>query len=212
MKLADLVLRCLVRRRDRLTISGDLLEAYHDEILPARGAVGARVWYARQILSFISPSGWAIVLGVALNGWILFDTAVAPLADDTGFEMPIMLAGVLIVAIAVSAGDARHLGFRRALLAGIMFGMVFCAISDVGALVRINVFLDQIRDRSDWVGLIGRFNASGFTSLRAYANYEYASALPVMLAIGAVLGGIGGSIAALLNRGVPRERARPSLP
>ncbi len=40
MKLADLVLRCLVRRRDRLTISGDLLEVYHDEILPTRGPIG----------------------------------------------------------------------------------------------------------------------------------------------------------------------------
>jgi hypothetical protein len=200
MKLADFVLRCLVRRRDRLTISGDLLEAYHDEILPARGPIGARWWYARQILSFISPAGWALVLGVALNGWILVNTAVAPLADDTGLEMPLILAGLLVVAFAVSVRSAKHAGFARAVLAGVVFGVVFCAIGYVAALIRVNVFLDQIRDRADWVGLVARFDASGFTSFRAYANYEYTSGVPLMLAAGVVLGAIGGSVAGLLNR------------
>jgi hypothetical protein len=200
MKLADFVLRCLVRRRDRLTISGDLLEAYHDEILPTRGPIGARWWYARQILSFISPAGWALVLGVALNGWILVNTAVAPLADDTGLEMPLILAGLLVVAFAVSVRSAKHAGFARAVLAGVVFGVVFCAIGYVAALIRVNVFLDQIRDRADWVGLVARFDASGFTSFRAYANYEYTSGVPLMLAAGVVLGAIGGSVAGLLNR------------
>src|SRR5712675_2251595 len=198
MILADLLLRCLVRRRDRLTISGDLLEAYHDEILPARGPIGARWWYARQILSFISPAGWALVLGVALNGWILVNTAVAPLAEDTGFEMPMMLGGLMFVAMVVSVRNAKHAGFARAVLAGVIFGVVFSAIGYVAALIRVNLFLDQIRDRADWVGLVARFDVSGFTSFRAYANYEYASGVPLMLAIGVALGAIGGSVAGLL--------------
>jgi hypothetical protein len=203
MKLADFVLRCLMRRRDRLTISGDLLEAYHDEILPARGPVGARWWYARQILSFISPAGWALVIGVALNGWILVNTAVAPLAEDTGLEMPMILGGLMLAAMAVSVRYAKHAGFARAVLAGVVFGLVFSAIGYVAALIRVNLFLDQIRDRADWVGLVARFDASGYTSFRAYANYEYASGVPLMLAIGVVLGAIGGSIAGLLNRTRP---------
>ena len=202
MKLADLLLRCLVRRRDRLTISGDLLEAYHDEI-PARGPLGAKWWYVRQILSFISPAGWALVVGVALNGWILVNTAASPLADDTGLEMPMMLGGLLIVAMAVSVRSAKHAGFLRAVLAGAAFGVVFAAVGYAGALIRVNVFLDQIRDRADWVGLVARFNASGYTSFRAYANYEYASGMPLMLAVGVVLGAIGGSIAGLFNRARP---------
>jgi hypothetical protein len=50
------------------------------------------------------------------------------------------------------------------------------------------------------VGLVARFDASGFTSFRAYANYEYTSGVPLMLAAGVVLGAIGGSVAGLLNR------------
>src|SRR5215471_17666388 len=147
MKLADLMLRFLVRRRDRLTISGDLLEAYHDEILPTRGAMGARWWYARQILSFISPAGWALVLGIALNGWILVNTAVAPLAEDTGFEMPLILGGLLLVAMAVGVRRAKHASLGRAVFAGVIFGVVFSAILYIAAFIRVNLFLDQIRNR-----------------------------------------------------------------
>ena len=123
MKLTDFVLRFLVRRRDRLTISGDLLEAYHEEILPARGPIGARWWYARQILSFVSPAGWALVLGIVLNGWILVNTAIAPLADDAGFEMPLILGGLLLVAMAVGVRSAKHANFAHAVLAGVIFGV-----------------------------------------------------------------------------------------
>jgi hypothetical protein len=200
MKLADLVLRCLVRRRDRLTISGDLLEAYQDEILPARGRAGARVWYVRQILSFISPTGWAVLIGAALHTWILIATTVAPLADDSGYEMLIWFAGIVCVATAVSIRDAKHFGFSRGVWSGVSFGAAFGAIGYFGALIRVNLFLEQIRDRTDWAGLVGRFHASGFTNFRAFVNYEYAFSLPFLLAAGAVLGAVGGGIAGLLSR------------
>jgi hypothetical protein len=206
MKLADFVLRCLVRRRDRLTISGDLLEAYHDEILPARGAIGARLWYARQLLSLVSPVAWAIGIGVALNGWVLVDTARRPLAGDSGYEMLIGFAGVAVVAVAVSVRDAKHLGFSRAVWAGVSFGVVFGAIAYAGALVRVNVFLDQIRDRDDWVNLVARYQSSTFTSFRAYANYEYAFSAPFLLVFGALFGAAGGTIAAVI------ARLRPARP
>ena len=67
MKWGDFVLRLLVRRRDRDTISGDLLEEYREHVLPARGPRAARFWYVRQILSFVSPLAWGLVIGVLLG-------------------------------------------------------------------------------------------------------------------------------------------------
>jgi hypothetical protein len=102
--------------------------------------------------------------------------------------------------MAVAVRSAKHAGFVRAVLAGVTFGLVFSSILYVAALIRVNLFLDQIRDRADWVGLVARFDASGFTSFRAYANYEYASGAPLLLAIGAALGAIGGSIGGWIPR------------
>ena len=45
------MLRLFLSPRDRETISGDLLETYREEKLPANGRRRANVWYARQVLS-----------------------------------------------------------------------------------------------------------------------------------------------------------------
>jgi hypothetical protein len=56
------------------------------------------------------------------------------------------------------------------------------------------VFLDQIQHRGDWQNLVARFHASDFHSLRAYANYEYISQTPVLLALGAIAGAVSGAL------------------
>jgi hypothetical protein len=205
MRFAELLLRCLVRRRDRDAISGDLREEYVEEIRPGRGAVGARVWYVRQVVSFLSPTAWGLLFGVALNAWVLLNTATAPLAEDSGFEMPLALAGVLGVAACVSVRDARDRGTRAAILSGITFGVAFAVVGWLAALLRVNLFLDAISARSDWTGLVARFHASGYSSLRAYANYEYASGAPILIAMGAVAGALGGALATVVRH--PRVTA-----
>jgi hypothetical protein len=60
---AERLLRCLLETRNRDTITGDLLEEYRENVLPARGAVRARVWYLRQVLSFVTLPGLMRALG-----------------------------------------------------------------------------------------------------------------------------------------------------
>ena len=67
MKWGDFVLRLLVRRRDRETISGDLLEEYREHVRPTRGPWAARLWYVRQVVSFMSPLAWGVLIGVVLG-------------------------------------------------------------------------------------------------------------------------------------------------
>ena len=98
--------------------------------------------------------------------------------------------------------------FRDAVVSGCLAGIATMAVIYVSSIVRVNVFLDQIRYRGDWVNLVSRFHASGFHSLRAYANYEYFRQLPLLLTLGAVVGGCCGTVAGTINgrirKGVPR--------
>ena len=201
MTWADAILRLLIRRRDRDTISGDLLEEYRDHVLPTRGRSAALFWYVRQILSFVSPLTWGLLIGVVLGSLQLIDTAVEPLAEDTPGAM-IVIFGVMLslwtlASIAAALPSRRY---TRAIAAGILAGVATMAVLNLTAIARVNIFLDQIRHRDDWINLVARFDASGFQSLRAYANWEYLRGTPTILGLGAVAGGVCGAIAGLITR------------
>jgi hypothetical protein len=51
---AESVLRALLEPRNRDSVSGDLLEEYCEVVLPARGERRAKVWYIRQVASFVT--------------------------------------------------------------------------------------------------------------------------------------------------------------
>jgi hypothetical protein len=211
MKWEDFVLRLLVRRRDRETISGDLLEEYREHVRPTRGPWAARIWYVRQILSFVSPLVWGLLIGVVLGTWQLLDTAAEPLAEDTPAAM-IGIVGTMLLswtlASMVAALPSRR--FTRALVAGIIAGVATMAVIDFTSILRVNLFLDEIRYRDDWVNLMTRFEASGFQSLRAYANWEYVRGTPMVLGLGALAGGVCGAVAGMINGMSSTPLARPS--
>ena len=94
--------------------------------------------------------------------------------------------------------------FRDAVVAGVLVGAATMAVLHVSAIVRVNVFLEQIRDRGDWVNLLSRFQASGYESLRVYANYEYLRQSPLLLALGAIVGGLCGSVGGAIS-GIGRK-------
>ena len=50
---AETLLRALLPLRSRDAIAGDLLEEYRESVLPAVGTFRARIWYVRQVLSFL---------------------------------------------------------------------------------------------------------------------------------------------------------------
>lgn len=201
MKWADLVLRLLLRDRDRETISGDLLEEYHEVVLPNRGALRARLWYAGQVVSFISPVGWGLAIGIAAGALQLIDTAIEPLSDDSAGGMLVIVSTLLGLWTAASYLAARRSDrFQDAVMAGLLVGLATSAVLHVTAIVRVNVFLDQIQYRNDWTNLVTRFRASDFHSLRAYANYEYLTGTWLLLSMGAAAGSICGLVSGAIHK------------
>jgi hypothetical protein len=80
------------------------------------------------------------------------------------------------------------------------------AVIDLTSILRVNLFLDQIRHRDDWTNLMARFEESGVQSLRVYANWEYVRGTPIVLALGAAAGGVCGAVAGVIN-----QLSRPPL-
>lgn len=211
MNWGDIALRLLIRRRDRETISGDLLEEYREHVLPTKGPRAARLWYLRQIVSFVSPIGWGLAIGVALGTFQLVDTAIEPLADDDPRSMIGMLAAVLMLwTFASVAAGLPSRRFKQSVVAGVLAGIATMAVFDVTSILRVNVFLNEIRHREDWINLVARFEASGVQSLRAYANWEYIRGTPMVLGLGAIAGGLCGALAGLINGILRTPLARAS--
>jgi hypothetical protein len=82
---------------------------------------------------------------------------------------------------------------------GTILGIATIVMFHAESIVRVNLFLDAIRDRGDWQNLVARYNQSGFRSLRAYANYEYATMTPMVIALGGIAGSISGVVGGLVN-------------
>ena len=202
---SELLLRWLLVDRDRDTVSGDLLEEYREVAVPTRGLTSARWWYRRQVAgcawrSLRLPALIGLGIGAALGLANLVDTARRPLADDDAATMLAWLVALLAmwsVAVAIVARRSRRLA--HAVLLGAVVGAATMLVFDAAAIVRINVFLDAIRHRADWQNLLVRYQQSGFQSLRAYANYEYAALTPTVVALGTMAGAISGMVAGLVN-------------
>src|SRR5262249_38007261 len=164
MKLADFVLRLLLSRRNRETVSGDLLEEYRENVLPAKGRLRAAIWYWRQVLSFVSPLTMGLVFGAMLGVANLIDTAVEPLADDSAGQMLFFFAVVVAIWTAMAFVAARRTqSFWQAIVAGALVGAATLFVFGAANTIRVNVFLDEIQYREDWRHLMARFHESGST-------------------------------------------------
>ena len=117
---AESVLRALLEPRSRDTVSGDLLEEYSDAVLPARGDLGAKLWYIRQVASFITVGGlihiWFAWLKentmferAARSSWLWFAAGSVALVALLGalvrsnFGPPAGLAVFIVISIVVGA-------------------------------------------------------------------------------------------------------------
>jgi hypothetical protein len=213
MKWADFLLRLVLKARDRDTISGDLLEEYREVVLPTNGPLAARLWYARQIVSFISPTTWGVAIGTAAGAVSLISTAIEPLADDSVGVMIIWFGSLILLWSLVGFGAAeRTHRVRDAVTAAAIAGVATMAVFELATIVRANVFVDQIRYRADWQNLVARFEASGAHSLRRYATRQYIAGTPILLAVGAcagaVAGALGGAVSNAIHGPAPMSRGR----
>ena len=74
--------------------------------------------------------------------------------------------GIVFLALAVPGFAARGRGghFVDAIEAGAIAGAITFALFLLFGILRVNLFLDMIRDRSDWENLVADFGRSGFQS------------------------------------------------
>jgi hypothetical protein len=162
-------------------------------------------------VSLVRPTVWGLAIGAAAGAATLISTAANPLQEDSPGAMALWFGSLLLVWIAIGFGAARRSRtFRDAVLAGVLAGLATMAVLDVAAIVRANVFLDEIRHRSDWQNLLARYYASGFRNLRLYATYEYLTISPLLLALGvcagALSGAVGGAVSGMIHG--PRTASR----
>lgn len=206
---AEAVLQIVLPACDRESVLGDLLEEYREEVLATRGQVRAQLWYLRQVLVLLDGIRFGLMVGLACGGWMLVDTAIEPLAPDQPVAIGTVIGGVLVL-LGLAGFLARQRGapLTEAIKVGALAGVTAFAVFHCASLLRVNLFLDAVRHRSDWHGLLLRYDQSGFESLRVYANLVYiAETLPVAAA-GAVAGTVAGVLGGLLG-GAMGDPGRP---
>jgi hypothetical protein len=202
---AEQLLQLLLRHRDRDTIIGDLREEYHEVVVPTRGRLGAKLWYVRQIVSFVDAVTLGLLLGAAFGIWLLIHTRLDPLAEETPTALLTFFGPMFtfwgMAGFAATRRDGRLLD---AIKVGATVAFVTFVVYDLSQLIRVNVFLDAIRHRSDWRHMMSQFERSGYESLRWYVSYVGLTSAPVKIlaatTIGACIGGIGGLFASLTRR------------
>src|SRR4030095_15157601 len=145
------------------------------------------------------------MVGLAFGVVNLLVTWMYPVADDTPGAL-LMFYGPMFLLWALAAFRATRRSGR--FLSGVTTGMLvafaaFC-VFDLLVILRVNLFLSELTGRADWQNMMGRFQASGFESLRTFVHVDYIKGAPfkiaVASAIGAFMGVVGGFVGRLANR------------
>ncbi|HZR26807.1 MAG TPA: hypothetical protein VFA59_24650 [Vicinamibacterales bacterium] len=177
----------------------------------AASIVGALVGRLLQFADRRSAALFGIAFGGVLGVANLIDTYRDPLSDDNALVMLTMLAATLAVVSFVASRRYVDGRMRDAIIAGVVIAVSTAVMASLLNLVRVNVFLHDIQNRDDWRNLLARYRASGYPTLRAYANHEYVSGLlsPTSFVVTAVIGGMTGAIGGVLRKLTHREPLQP---
>ena len=198
---AERILYWTLAPRDRDTIAGDLLEQYREAVLPARGRLRARLWYVRQVFSLMDGVTLGVALGVFFGAWNLIVSVATPLLDDTLLSLSAFYGPLFVAWGCAGASAYRRTGtVGRSVKSGALVALVSFTILTLVVMVRVNLALALMSQRSDWQALVAGYGGSEFHSFRAYVNYVYVIGAPFKLAaasaIGALCGAIGGLVSA----------------
>jgi len=152
-----------------------------------------------------NPLLLGLMVGLAFGAVNLLMTWLRPLDDDSA-EALLRFYGPMFLVWTLAAFRATRRSGR--FLPGVTTGMLvafatFC-VFDLLVILRVNLFLGELTGRGDWQNMMGRFQASGFDSLRTFVNVDYLKGAPfkiaVASAIGALMGVVGGFVGRLPNR------------
>src|SRR5690242_17949502 len=84
---AEVLLRALLAYRSQDAIAGDLLEEYRESVLPAVGVFRARIWYLRQVMSFVNVAD-ALDVAEKISRPVLWGSAAALFGYVLIFVLP----------------------------------------------------------------------------------------------------------------------------
>ncbi len=142
-----------------------------------------------------------LVLGAVFGIGNLIVTGFVPLADDSPAAL-LAFYGPMIALWGVAGYVATWRTGRvlEGVKAGALAALATFVVFDLAVILRANLFLEQLSQRSDWHDLMARYQASGFTSLRLFANYVYLTNTPLLISVGTVIGAVVGSVGGLVGR------------
>ena len=139
---AEAILHMLLKPHDREAVSGDLLEAYRDAIVPTRGRA-AGLWYIRQVGWYLLRASWVwgTLIGSALVIRYLLDTLVPPVDYKTRASvLSWTLLGVCMLTGFLTAWRTRSM--RGAVLASFTAATIGALVSILGAAMMLAVWHD----------------------------------------------------------------------
>lgn len=138
----------------------------------------------------------ACALGFALGSWNLISFWLDPL-DDSLTGMFILYVPMFVSWAVVPYVVARRTGrISDAVTAGTILACSTFVTFWIMNIIRVNIFLDVLREWSGWQSVVARYRASGYDSFRVFTNVDYLEDAPLKIAvptaIGAMLAAIGG--------------------
>ena len=159
-------------------------------------------------MKIISPQlRLGLALGMVFGLWNVISTQLDPFAEDTIPALLVFYGPMFAIWGFAGFRAARRSG--RLLDAVLVGGTVACitfVVFGAARLITVNLSLDLTSQRLDWQNLLVRFNASGFESLRAYANYEYIAGAPFKIFVASVIGAGMGLVGGLFGNVVHGDR------
>ncbi len=141
---AERLLRVMLSPTDRETVSGDLLEAYREDIHPDRGRRRADWWYIRQVAWFAWRAArvWGAVLGAAGIGRDALDWWLSPTTDFYARSVVSTYAAIGIFATAGFTAAWRSHSVQAGTLTGAVAGAIAAVIIEAASLVQLAIWHD----------------------------------------------------------------------
>ena len=135
---AEWLLRVTLKRADRESVSGDLLEEYRDTVVPARGQSAADVWYLRQAAGFMWRATW--VWAVLFSGANVIRQAVDLFIPTHEFH--VRSFWTTYTAVALLAATSFWSAWRSgSFVAGIVVTIVMTQIAAVLSVTGVTLLL-----------------------------------------------------------------------
>ena len=146
--------------------------------------------------------------GAGFGLWNLIATRLGPLAEDTSIALPAFYGPMFAIWGLAGFRASRRTGrLLDAVKVGDTVAFVTPVVFLFAKIVVVNLFLDATSQRSDWQNLMEGFQASGFGSLREYANYVYVTGAPFNIFVASIIGA-GAGLAGGFFGGLARRLAK----